>query len=197
MKRFHKYLGLLMLLPIIAWAATGVFFFFKPGYQAAYQPLTVKLYPLTNLHDIKVQQNWLEVRQVKSILGDHLLVKTEQGWQQLSLADQSEIIEPTNEQVSLLVNDAIESDLNRYGAIKSIDKHTITTTTDVTITFNWQQMTLRQQGRDTALINNIYNIHYLRWTGIKVLDQFLGVIGLFLVVVLAVLGTIMTLKKKK
>ena len=184
MKKLHKYLGFLMLLPFIAWAITGVFFFFKPGYQEAYQPLLITTYPIENNIYPASKSDWLEIRQLNTVLGEHLIVKTAQGWQHLSPNTLNEIEQPNKAQITLLVNDAIRENKTRYGDIKSIDEFSITTTTDVRITLNWQNMTLRQQGVDTDFINTIYNIHYLRWTGIKALDQVLGVLGLMLVLFL-------------
>jgi uncharacterized iron-regulated membrane protein len=202
LKTFHKYLGMVMLLPFIAWAITGIFFFFKPGYSEAYQSLSVKQYPLQYLINLPSTVNgkpskWLEVRQLTTILGDHLLVKAKDGWQQLSPESFEIIDEPNNAQITALVNDAIREKSERYGKIESINKLIITTNTDVRITLNWQNMSLRQQGADTDLINTIYNIHYLRWTGIKAIDQVLGVVGLLLVVLLASIGTVMTIKNRQ
>jgi len=197
LKKIHKYLGLLMLLPFIAWAVTGVFFFIKPGYSDAYQSLPVKLYPLNKVSNLPVENQWLEVRQLRSVLGEHLLVKTAEGWQQLSPQTFIELKQPTTEQVRQLVNDAINDKHIRYGNIASITNLAITTSTEVRINLNWQQMTLRQQGKDTDFINSVYDIHYLRWTGIKTVDEVLGMLGLFFVVLLAAIGTVMTIKSKR
>lgn len=197
MRTFHKTLGLVMLLPFIAWAITGIFFYFKPGYQEAYQPLPIKLYPLTKSITLPQQHNWLEIKQFRTILGDHLLVKNTDGWQQLNPINLQPITTLSQGEVNRLVNDAIESKAERYGEIATIDNFEITTTSDVRITLNWPQLSLRQQGKDTDFINTIYDIHYLRWTGIKALDQILGVVGLLLVVVLAAIGTYLTFKKPR
>lgn len=197
MRKFHQILGLVMLLPFIAWAVTGVFFFFKPGYQEAYQPLAIKTYPVTSLVSLPKEANWLEVKQLKTDLGQHLLVKNDKQWQQLSLDDFSVIEMPTELQLRQLVEKAIADKPERYGNIVSIEKLKATTNTGVEITLNWQQMSLRQYGEDTDFINTIYNIHYLRWTGNKTIDQYLGVIGLLLVVLLAGIGTYMTFRKPK
>lgn len=194
-----------MLLPFIAWAVTGVFFFFKPGYNEAYQPLLIEKYPLKQAAKKSIlnialpvnNEDWLEVRQLRTILGEHLLVKNSKGWQHLSPKTFIEREQPEQQEINLLVNDAIKNNKSRYGDIKAIDKLVITTTTDVRITLNWQNMTLRQQGVDTDFINTIYNVHYLRWTGIKALDQVLGVVGLMLVLLLAGIGVWMTFKQRK
>lgn len=185
-----------MLLPFIAWVVTGIFFFYKPGYKAAYQALPVKHYPIESLVELPSSKAWLEVRQLKTILGHHLLVKDSQGWKQLSPIDFTEVNTPSKAQVTLLLEDAITADTARYGEIQSIDALNITTNTKVRISLNWQKMTLYQQGADTDFINLLYDIHYLRWTGNKTLDQYLGVIGLLLVLLLAVIGTWMTINRK-
>ncbi|GAA5134990.1 PepSY domain-containing protein [Thalassotalea piscium] len=195
MRKLHKYLGLILLLPFFAWAVTGVFFYFKPGYQEAYQPLPIKLYPITQSINLPEAHNWLAIKQLKTVLGDHLLVKSSNGWQQLDPESFQPRVAITDEQINLLINDAIASNRTRYGEITTIDQFRIATSTDVRITLNWPTMTLQQQGKDTDLINTIYDIHYLRWTGIKTLDQVLGVVGLLLVVVLALIGTYLTFNR--
>jgi len=188
MKKLHKYLGLFMVLPFMAWAVTGVYFFIKPGYQAAYESLSIKTYPLaSNIHLIG-DETWLETRMVRSILGTHLLVKTQAGWQQRDLNTLSIIEAPTKQQVQVLVKDAIAHNQLRYGNITHIDGLNITTDTAVRISLNWSKMSLYQQGKDTDFINNMYKIHYLQWTGVDAIDKVLGVVGLMLVLLLAFLG---------
>ena len=200
LKKYHKFLGLLMILPFIAWAITGVFFFIKPGYSSAYESLPVKTYPLVDAEctqqTIPKHQTWLEVRYVRSILGQHLLVKNEEGWHQVDPLTKEVIKKPTKEQIDTLLNDAIRINPKRYGQIKTIDGLQVTTTTDVNISVNWSEMRLYQKGEDTAFINTMYKIHYLQWTGIKSVDKVLGIIGLVLVVILAMLGTVMTFRRK-
>ncbi|GHE97397.1 PepSY domain-containing protein [Thalassotalea profundi] len=194
MRTLHKILGLFMLLPFIAWAITGIFFYFKPGYQEAYQPLFIQHYLLNKNITLPEQHDWLAIKQVKTILGDHLLIKNAQGWQQLNPETFQPLDSISKEKITILVNDAIKNNPSRYGEIVTVNGYEILTSTDVRINLNWEQLSLRQQGKDTDFINTIYDIHYLRWTGIKSLDQILGVIGLLLVVLLAGIGTYLTFK---
>ena len=80
---WHRRLGLLLLLPLCLWALTGLVFYFKPGYGGAYEQIAVKAYPLPSLAAVSVQPTWLEVRRLHTVLGEHLLVRTAAGWQQL------------------------------------------------------------------------------------------------------------------
>ena len=37
----HKIIGVVLLLPLLGWAATGAIFFIKPGYAGAYEQLAI------------------------------------------------------------------------------------------------------------------------------------------------------------
>lgn len=174
MKKMHKYLGFIMILPFISWAVTGGYFFIKPGYKAAYESLNVKTYPLALVPKLNHDKTWLEVRLMRSILGVHLLVKSDKGWQQHDLHTLKVIDKPLKAQVESLTLDAIAINPHRYGKIKSIQGLDVITDTDTRITLNWPQMRFYQQGKDTDFINKMYQIHYLQWTGIKALDDVLG-----------------------
>ncbi|WP_083601876.1 PepSY domain-containing protein [Thalassotalea sp. PP2-459] len=194
MRKIHQILGLIMLLPIIAWAITGTYFFFKPGYQEAYQALNVKTYPLTYIDKLP-KGEWLETKQLKTVLGQHVFLKDNKQRHHFIMPSWQAVDILSKKQINALVADAITANKTRYGEIKSITNNQILTTTNVVITLNWPLLSLRQQGKDTDFINTMYNIHYLRWSGNKTLDQYLGVIGLFLVLLLAGIGTWMTIKR--
>jgi hypothetical protein len=190
-----------MLLPFVAWAVTGVFFFVKPGYKEAYASLPIIAYPLIAKDQLKVTlpntSQWLEFRQIRTVLGPHLLVRNRDGWQQLNPWSFETLPKPNAEQVRALVKDAIAIDPTRYGDIQSVNELSALTTHDIRISLNWEQLTLVQQGTDTDFINSMYDIHYLRWTGYQKIDQILGVVGLSFVIILAFLGVFMFFQQKK
>lgn len=185
-----------MLLPLIAWAITGVFFFIKPGYSEAYEQLAIKTYPSINSFTTPNTNQWSEIKIIHSILGEHLLVKNEDNkWSHLDRATMQTIEIPSEQQVEALIQDAIKHNTERYGNVVSLDGLTVLTSTQIEITLNWPQMSLYQQGPDTEFIDTMYQIHYLKWTGIKAVDNVLGVVGLALVIILALLGTILSFKR--
>ena len=201
MKILHQYLGLFMLLPFVAWAITGVFFFVKPGYKEAYASLPIMAYPLMAQDQLKATlpstSQWLEFRQIRTVLGVHLLVKDHDGWQQLKPLSFEALLKPSAEQVRALVKDAIATDPSCYGDIQSVNGLSVLTTNDIRISLNWEKLSLVQQGKDTDFINTMYDIHYLRWTGYQQVDQILGVVGLGLVIILAFLGVSMIFQRRK
>jgi len=58
----------------------------------------------------------------------------------------------------------------------------------VEVRLDWNRLSLQQRGSDTALIDALYRVHYLQWTGVAALDQILGLLGLGLLIVMTLLG---------
>jgi hypothetical protein len=187
-RALHRVIGLVMLLPLIGWALTGAVFFLKPGYGDAYELLQVRTYPLEPKFELQGDSSWLEVRLVKTILGEHLLARTSNGWLHLDPRSLEPKPEPSTDEVRALVTDAVSANPARYGRISGVDGSTITTETGVRIQLDWARLTLGQRGKDTDRIDLLYKIHYLQWTGVNSLDKVLGALGIILVLVLSALG---------
>ena len=191
MRRLHRIIGMIMIIPFLGWALTGLVFFTKPGYTEAFESLSIKTYGNPDQFSFPVNEEWLEVRMLKSILGSHLLVKTINGWEHLNPTTLHALALPPKQDIRRLVEDAISVNPKRYGNIVTVIGNQIETDKNVTIQLHWSQMLLSQEGRDTALINTMYKIHYLQWTGIKIVDQVLGLLGLGLICTLAILGVLL------
>ncbi|MGH9831874.1 MAG: PepSY domain-containing protein [Blastocatellia bacterium] len=194
-RKLHRIVGLVMLLPFFGWAITGFVFFVKPGYEGAYELLQPKTYPMDG-EKIALTPNptWLELRCFRTILGNHLIVRTEQGWQHLDPATSAVRAKPTDDEIKKLLLDAFSANPGRYGQISTIAGATATTTTNVRVTLNWNRLSLQQAGKDTDRIDWLYKIHYLQWTGVKWVDRALGMLGLALIIILSVLGLTLLLK---
>jgi hypothetical protein len=194
-RRVHRLLGLVLLLPLLGWSATGLVFFLKPGYAAAYGTLRVVDYPLDGSLDrlAAVPEGALEARWLRSVLGDHLLVRLPSGSEHLDAGGKRFPL-PGEASLRSLLEDAIRQDAARYGAIESLGRDeagasaTARTTTGVALDLDWATLSMRQTGRDTRSIDALYRIHYLQWTGIAPVDRALGLLGLGSLVALAALG---------
>ena len=195
-RKLHKLIGLILVLPMLGWTFTGLVFFIKPGYQGAYEQLSVKTYPLSQPITIIPQDNWQEVRVVKTVLGEHLIVKANNKSQHLDPTTLLAMPEPTTLQFETLINDAFTDNQARYGDIISTDGLTAKTNTGVEVVLNWSSLRLSQQGQDTQLINLLYQVHYLQWTPFKELNQVVGIFGLILLISLTVLGVRIYLKQR-
>ena len=195
-RKQHRLLGGILLLPFIAWSLTGVFFLVRPAYEQAYSVLSPKTYSADQIN-ISAQPEWQEVRLLKTVLGLHLLVKQEGGWQQLDPDSLEVRATPVEADLVSFVEDAISQDTLRYGELLPGESDPFRTSTGVTIAVNWDSLSLYQQGLDTRWIDRIYRIHYLQWTGIAFLDTILGVAGLLLLLLMTATGSAMLLRREE
>ena len=187
-RRLHRILGIVMLLPFVGWAITGIVFFTKPGYGAAYDALAVTTYPLERPLTVQPDPAWREVRYLRTILGAHLIVRTATGWVHLNPVTLQPAPLPPDEEVKRLLADAFIASPVRYGRILRLDGGVATTDTGAVITVDWNRLALQQRGRDTDRIDLLYKVHYLQWTGQKSVDKVLGLGGLTLLIALTALG---------
>lgn len=179
-RTLHKIAGIILLLPFLAWSATGVFFLVRPAYAQAYAPLELRTYPLERPFSLAAHADWLELRYLRSILGEHLLVRRAGGWTQLDPLTLQERAVPDAASLRRLVTDAIGVNAARFGSIAMLEGSHVVTDTGVEIELDWNTLAFTQEGRDTRWIDRVYRIHYLEWTGIAVIDKILGLCGLLL-----------------
>jgi hypothetical protein len=187
-RRIHRVIGITMLLPFLGWASTGFIFFIKPGYGGAYDALAVKTYDLDPALVVVPQPGWQEFRVLKTILGTHVLARTETGWKHLRPETFDAAPPPSDAQIQALVADAMTAHAERYGSIRRITGNAVETSTGARVTLDWNRLSLAQRGRDTDRIDALYRVHYLQWTGSPHIDKVLGFMGLTLLVALTVLG---------
>lgn len=189
--RLHRSVGILLLSPLVAWSLTGLVFLIQPGYGAAYEFLQVRTYPLASTLQIPHNPQWQEVRVLRTVLGTHLLVKTEAANLHLDASNGQPFAAISDAQAIHLVNDAVSINPARYGEILTLENGLFRSSTGIEISLNWDTLSLQQYGRDTLWIDRLYKLHYLQWTGIKPLDKLLGVLGLFLLIVASITGAMM------
>jgi uncharacterized iron-regulated membrane protein len=195
LRKAHRIIGIVLLIPFFAWALTGLVFFIKPGYAGAYEILAPKTYALGDQTPVKANADWQELRCIRTVLGNHLLVRTTAGWTNLDPITLQPRKAPTEDEVRTLLRDAFSSNPQRYGDIVSVNGYTATTNTSVDVTLDWNRMSLQQKGKDTDRIDLLYKIHYLQWTGQKSVDRVVGLIGIALVLILTTLGALLALKR--
>lgn len=169
--------------------ATGFVFFLKPGYRAAYAQLELPATPLAGPRVVSAGAGALEARWLATPLGEHLLVRTSDGWRHLDARTGKDWQEPTEAELRPLIVAALATAPERYGEL--LDRAPDggwRTSTGVRVTLDWTRLRLSQSGRDTRAIDLLYRIHYLQWTGAPEVDRALGVAGLAGVAALALLG---------
>lgn len=199
-RRWHRRLGIVLMLPFLGWAVTGLIFFLKPGYGGAYAELRPRFLPLDPAAAaIPPRADWLETRRVRTVLGEHLLVRTAGGRLHLHAESGEPFAAPDAAGLQALVTDAIGQNPSRYGSIaREAQAESATaafeTTTGVHVEVDWPSLSLRQRGADTDRIDALYRVHYLQWTGVKAIDRVVGIVGLVGLVALTLLGLRLALR---
>lgn len=194
--RQHRLIGIILLLPFIAWSLTGVFFLVRPGFAEAYERIPVRQYALAEAIPVALQPDWREVRYMRSVLGDHLIVQTDSGWQHLHAETGQNWPLPNEEDLARLLADAFSSNPDRYGTVVAVDGSQARTDTGVNINIDWNILAISQNGRDTRWIDRIYSIHYLEWTGFYWTDRILGLGGLALLIYMTYTGALMAFARR-
>ena len=194
-RKLHRIIGIVLLLPFFGWTLTGFVFFIKPGYAGAYEILNPKTYPLDIGISVSPEPGWLEFRCFRTVLGNHMIARTNEGWLHLNPENMQPRPMPTDDEIKLLLTDAFSANPQRYGNISDISGNSIKTDTAVEIIIDWKRLNFQQRGKDTDRIDLLYKIHYLQWTGINSIDKPLGLIGLVLVMALTMLGVRLAIKR--
>ena len=198
LRNWHKWLGWVLVAQLILWAVTGAVFIFKPGYGPAYERPAVTFIPVTQ-EDVQrvatiAKANWQELRILKTSVGEHLLVNTPEGIKHLNFSGEEQPPSPTS--VKQLLHESIAYNPNRYGKLKSIEGLVGITSTGIELTLNWQQLTIRQQGADSRLINLLYKLHYLQFTDNAFINKILATLALLFLVALSAFGVVISLSRK-
>lgn len=186
-RRLHRLLGLLLLLPMLGWCVTGLLFHLKPGWSEAYAQPSLRFLPHGPTAPCSLPAGWLETRRLRTVLGEHLLVHGPDGRRHLDPATGAERPPPSAAELRRLLTDALDGD-PRYGAVERIEGLRAETSNGIVLELDWERLALSQRGRDTALIDALYRVHYLQWTGVAALDRLLGGAGLLALFLLALLG---------
>jgi hypothetical protein len=198
LRRIHKIVGVVLAIPLLGWALTGIVFLTKPGYAGAYEQLAVKTYPLQQTFSLPPLVNWHDARLVRTVLGYHLLLAGNGRRAHLDPQSLETRGLPSDADIKRLVYDAIGTNSQRYGAIVAVDGSRVMTSTGVEITLDWMNLSLAQAGRDTRLLDGLYKIHYLQWLGRPFPDALLGVTGIVLLLLLTGLGlAVFSLSRRK
>lgn len=198
----HKWLAMIMSVALLIWAVTGWVFLIKPGYEQAYQPLMIKAYPLQPGDSVQPRLDWLEYRILRSVLGLHLLVRTESGWHQIDVETGTVTNLPSALDLQKLLQDAVSANPRRYGLVDgaiTVEGRQIMSVTDTAthLSLDWNTLKLRQVGDDTRTIKWLYQLHYLQWSGHKVVDKVVAVTGLIFLVGLVLSGLCLLRPKNK
>lgn len=159
--------------------------------------LSPRLYPIDTEFSITPQDDWLQMRLLKTVLGNHLLVNNGERWLHLDPLSAAAVARPSDDDLIGLVEDALGTNTERYGEIEGVRDQVFYTSTGVELTVDWSTLSIRQYGRDTQLIDTLYKIHYLQWFGHKQVNITFAVLGLLGLLLLVVFGLMLYLRGRR
>lgn len=215
MRRLHRWLGLLLLVPLLLWITTGLLFHLKPGWSGAYEmldstPSPTELEPATI---VSLERAVAGAGADPGALASAELVLSDLGalWR-LGFAGGRHVLvdartgalrSPLDEEACRALAAGAASRAratDRYGAVTTVEGGQ--ELTDVrfaggaVVTVDRATGRLSQRGADTDRIDLFYRLHYVQWTGHRTFDRFLAVLVLAALLGLAALGTVLLIRRR-
>ncbi len=184
-----------MIIPFVIWGISGLIFFIKPGYAKAFEQIRVKTYPIEREIIIPANLRGEEYKLLKTALGVHLLLTSGNKTVNYNAAVMKIFPVPSFDSLKILIDDALAFNKDRYGKVAKAENGKFITSTGVTVGLDWNSLSLFQSGSDTEIINLIYKLHYLQFTGKKTIDDIIGLVGISFILLLALFGGALSIKR--
>jgi hypothetical protein len=171
--RVHRWLAIVLVALLVVWSVTGLLFHLKPGWDRAYDMLSVETGKTETL---------------ETAIGP--LTRTSGKLATpLSVADAEK-----------LARDALGRSMQRaaYGecARTSSDDRSVTLhCANAKVRIDRASARISQSGSDTERIDWLYRIHYLQWTGNGTLDKMLAIAGLALIWAVMIPGLVLFVRR--
>lgn len=202
--RAHRWLAVVLVVPLAVWSVTGLLFHWKPGWGRAYDLLAVEQSGPLDVHALAPitaagagGRAVERVELVATVLGPLYRVRTADGTHLLD-ARTGRLRSPLSaDDARALVADAIARSPHAaaYGAIGTVTvdgaRARVTLAHDIVVDVDRHAARLRQHGADTERIDWLYRLHYLQWTGSRAVDRVLSVVGLALIWAVVVAGLVL------
>jgi uncharacterized iron-regulated membrane protein len=205
--RVHRWLAVVLVVPLVIWSITGLLFHLKPGWSRAYDMLSIDR-PLDTLPASTPEAlaaaaggpaQRLEL--FGTALGPLYRVTTATGT--VLLDAQLHRRSPLSDaDARALAADAVAHSAHRdaYGAIGAtrVDPGTVHVAfAHATVDLDRATGTVSQRGRDTDRIDWLYRLHYLSWTGNRTLDKLLAIVGLALIWLVMIPGIVLFVRRRR
>lgn len=211
--RVHRWLAIVLVVPLVVWSITGLLFHLKPGWDRAYDQLGVER-PTPGLHlaalaspaTIEASVGGATITRIElfdTTLGPLYRVTTANGDQLLD-ATTGRLRSPLSEaDARALASDAVSRSQHRasYGEILEAntqgDTIRLRFSGGPTVDVGRTDARISQKGPDTDRIDWLYRIHYLQWTGHRALDRVIAVIGLLLIWAVLLPGLVLFVRRAR
>jgi uncharacterized iron-regulated membrane protein len=205
--RVHRWLAVVLIVPLVIWSITGVLFHLKPGWSRAYDMLsaerpldtapTATLAALADAAGGPAQH--LEL--FGSALGPLYRITTATGT--VLLDAQLHRRSPLSaDDARTLAADAVAHSAHHaaYGAIGAarVEPDTVHIAFEhASVDVDRATAAITQRGHDTDRIDWLYRLHYLSWTGNRTLDKLLALTGLALIWLVMIPGLVLFVRRRR
>lgn len=196
--RLHRWAAVILVAPLVVWSITGLMFHLKPGWKRAYDMLSIER-PLDDSNVAAVQSlpRFKKLELFGTALGPMYRLDGSSLIDAHTLRPRSPL---SIEDAKALAQDAVAQSSQHagYGALieAKADESTVHVQfTNAMVDVDRASGSLYQHGDDTARIDWLYRIHYLKWTNIPRVDRGLAVIGLALIWVAMGAGIVLFIRR--
>jgi uncharacterized iron-regulated membrane protein len=207
--RVHRYLALLLVVPLIVWSVTGLLFHLKPGWSRAYdmldaeQPLeTANVTPVATVV-ATFPEGVQHLELFGTAIGPMYRITTKNGTALVDATTGTRRSPLTESDAKALVLDAVSHSREKagYGELAATeakdDVVRFRFSGGVIVDIDRNDARISQHGSDTERIDWLYRIHYLKWSGKKTLDRVLALVGLALIWAVLIPGLVLAWRRAR
>ena len=194
--RVHRWLSVVLVVPLAVWSITGLVFHLKPGWARAYDQLAIER--PTTLHPASLAPPPADVQSLElfdTVLGP--LYRIDGARLVDARTGQPRVLSPDDARA--LAADAVARSPHAYGAAGAVTSDDATVHiaygSGVRVDVSRADARISQRGSDTDRIDWLYRLHYLQWTGNRTLDRVIAVAGLVLIWMVFVPGLVLFVRR--
>jgi len=196
MRRAHRLLGLMAVLPMLAWLASGLLLALLGPNANAVEQVVLPTQAIGRAVTVYPEPGSNEARVFASLLGNHLLQRTDFGWRHLDPSTGRLKEVPTEGQLRALLGAAFADDPEGYGEIELVTADSTITSTGRVILLDWPSFTASYRSEVTEQVRLLQRIHRLGITGDPATDRWFMIVGASLGCLLALLGSVLLMKEE-
>ena len=198
----HRWLAIVLVTLLVVWSVTGLLFHIKPGWDRAYDQLSVerrdtqlRMEEMTGLQSLGGAPI-TRIELFDTAIGPLYRARTATGTELFDAKTGRLRVLDTSD-VRTLVADAVSRSPHKsaYGDVVDVkldgDSGRVTLSGGPVVELGLHDARASQHGPDTDRIDWLYRIHYLQWTGNRSVDRWLAVAGLALIWAVMIPGIVL------
>jgi uncharacterized iron-regulated membrane protein len=206
--RVHRWLAIVLVVPLVVWSVTGLLFHLKPGWSRAYDMLDVE-HPLTTTAVAPIStiaatfpSKISKIELIDTAIGPLYRVSGASGIELVDAVGATRRSPLTADDAQKLAVDAVSRSAERgaYGVVTGTEvteRVVRVKFSNAVVEVGRSSARLSQRGADTDRIDWLYRIHYLQWTGNKTVDRVLAGFGLALIWLVMLPGLVLFVQRAR